>query len=213
MHATTAHLAGPPPPRHRARSTTAPPTSASRRPTWSDTARPRSPRAPTRCSTCPAGCPWRCSAQASWSARSRASTRQVAPCAAPSKPEQLAGKLLGASWVTAFAALFLVITGLTTVFDNPALQEVLWPAGSTLVVGLLYLAEGAVRRNTLHYGLGTWLTLVAAAALLLSTPGLFWMLTVAGGGGYIVAAVLERRRLAGAAKAPLAASSMSRRRP
>jgi hypothetical protein len=112
------------------------------------------------------------------------------------RSEQFAAKLAAASWVTGFVALFLVITGLTSVFDKPELQEVLWPAGSTLMVGLLYLAEGAVRRNTLHYGLGTWLALVAGAALLLTTPGLYWMLAVAGGGGYAVAAVLERRRLA-----------------
>lgn len=113
-----------------------------------------------------------------------------------SESEQLAGKLLGASWATGFVALFLAITGLTVAFDKPELQEVLWPVGSTLVVGLLYLAEGAVRRNTLHYSLGSWLALVAAASLFLSTPGFYAMLAVAGGGGYAVAAILERRRLA-----------------
>lgn len=113
-----------------------------------------------------------------------------------SKSEQFAAKLVAASWATGFAALFLVITGLTSAFGKPELQDVLWPAGSTLVVGLLYLAEGAVRRNTLHYGLGTWLALVSGTALLLPTPGLYWLLAVAGGGGYAVAAVLERRRLA-----------------
>jgi hypothetical protein len=64
------------------------------------------------------------------------------------------------------------------------------------VVGLIYLAEGAMRRNTLHYGLGTWLIMVATTALFLSGPGFFLLLAVAGGGGYIVAAVLERRRQA-----------------
>jgi hypothetical protein len=113
-----------------------------------------------------------------------------------SESEQLAGKLLGVSWATAFVALFLAITGLTVAFDKPELQEVLWPVGSTLVVGLLYLAEGAVRRNKLHYGLGSWLAMVAAASLFLSTPGFYGLLAVAGGGGYAVAAVLERRRLA-----------------
>ena len=113
-----------------------------------------------------------------------------------SESEQLTGKLLGVSWATGFVALFLAITGLAVAFDKPELQEVLWPVGSTLVVGLLYLAEGAVRRNTLHYALGSWLALVAAASLFLSTPGFYGLLAVAGGGGYAVAAVLERRRLA-----------------
>jgi hypothetical protein len=112
-----------------------------------------------------------------------------------SKPEALTGKLLGAAWVTGFVALFLAITGLTTVIDHPELQNILWPTGSGFVVGLLYVAEGAVRRNALHYVLGTWLAMVSTASLFLGTPGLFTMLAVAGGGAYAVAAVLERRRL------------------
>lgn len=108
----------------------------------------------------------------------------------------LSGKLLGLSWVSAFVALFLAITGLAAVVDVPDLQTMLWPTGSGLVVGLLYLGEGVVRRNVLHYCLGTWLALVSALALSLGTPGLFWMLTIAGGGAYTVAVVLERRRLA-----------------
>ncbi|MFJ2175421.1 ABC transporter permease [Streptomyces sp. NPDC087851] len=108
----------------------------------------------------------------------------------------LSGKMLGAAWVVAFAALFLTITGLTNSLGAPDLPALLWPTGSGLVVGLLYLAEGAARRNLLHYGLGTWLALTSTTALLLGTPGLYWTLTLAGGGAYALAAVLERRRLA-----------------
>lgn len=104
-----------------------------------------------------------------------------------------AEKLVGAAWVTGFVALGLAITGLSTVFDEPELQTVLWPAGSTIVVGLIYIAEGAVRRNAVHYQLGTWLALVAAASLFVPAPGLFGVLAVLGGGAYLVAALLERR--------------------
>ena len=107
-----------------------------------------------------------------------------------------AEKLVGTAWVTGFAALALAITGLTTVFERPELQTVLWPAGSTIVVGLIYLAEGAVRRNALHHNLGTWLALVAAAALFVPGAGFFGVLAVVGGGAYLVAAYLESRRLA-----------------
>ncbi|MGW7332396.1 ABC transporter permease [Streptomyces sp. NPDC054840] len=110
-------------------------------------------------------------------------------------PEILSARLLGAAWIAAFAALFLAITGLTSVLEQPELQSVLWPAGSGLIVGLLYLAEGAVRRNLLHYGLGSWLALTSTAALWLATPGLYWALAVAGGGAYLLAAALEHRRL------------------
>ncbi|MCS7475539.1 ABC transporter permease [Umezawaea endophytica] len=112
-----------------------------------------------------------------------------------SEPDVLSGKLLGASWIGGFAALFLAITGLSSTVDVPDLQTALWPTGSGLVVGLLYLGEGAVRRNVLHYCLGAWLALTSSAALFLGTPGLFWVLAVAGGGGYAVATHLERARL------------------
>jgi hypothetical protein len=112
------------------------------------------------------------------------------------KPEVLAGKLLGAAWITAFTALFLTITGLSATIDHPDLQTMLWPAGSTLLVGLIYLAEGVVRRITLHYYLGTALLLIAGTSFLFGTPGLFWVLALAGGGAYAVATALEHRRLA-----------------
>lgn len=116
--------------------------------------------------------------------------------------DNLSGKLLGLSWISAFVALFLAITGLTAQLEMPHLQSVLWPTWSGFLVGLLYLGEGATRRNLLHYGLGTWLALTSAGALLLGAPGMFAVLAVAGGGGFAVAAVLESRRLArtGAAK-------------
>ncbi|MFB8395224.1 ABC transporter permease [Streptomyces yangpuensis] len=110
-------------------------------------------------------------------------------------PEILSGKLLGIAWIAAFTALALAITGLTSVLDAPELQSVLWPAGSGIVVGLLYLAEGAVRRNVLHYGLGIWLALTSGAVLSLDAPGLYWALAGAGGGAYALATVLEARRL------------------
>ncbi|MEV6243617.1 ABC transporter permease [Lentzea sp. NPDC051838] len=113
-----------------------------------------------------------------------------------SADQRRAEKLVGTAWVTGFVALGLAITGLSTVFDKPELQTVLWPAGSTIVVGLIYIAEGAVRRNALHYNLGTFLALVAAASLFLPAPGLFAVLAVLGGGAYLVAALLERRRVA-----------------
>ncbi len=110
-----------------------------------------------------------------------------------------AEKLVGTAWITGFVALALAITGLSTVFDKPELQSVLWPAGSTIVVGLIYIAEAAVRRNTMHYNLGTWLALVAAASLFVPGPGFFGVLAVLGGGAYLVAAFLEPRRLASTA--------------
>ncbi|MBP2475943.1 hypothetical protein JOF53_004815 [Crossiella equi] len=112
------------------------------------------------------------------------------------KAEALSGNLLGASWVVGMGAVFLLITGLHSMEGMPDLQSVLWPSGAGFVVGLIYLAEGAVRRNVLHYVLGTYLALLSTAALFLGTPGMFWLLALAGSGGFVIAAVLEKRRLA-----------------
>jgi len=109
--------------------------------------------------------------------------------------EVLTGKLLGLAWAIGFTALFLAITGITHTLAMPQLQGLLWPTGSGLVVGLVYLAEGAARRNTLHFGLGSWLALTSTAALLLPGSGTFWVLALAGGGGYLFAVLLEHRRL------------------
>ncbi|WP_024801690.1 hypothetical protein [Nocardia sp. BMG51109] len=110
--------------------------------------------------------------------------------------ELLSARLLGFAWIVGFGALFLAITGLTSTVDAPDLANLLWPAGSGLIVGLIYVAEGAHRRNVLHYSLGTWLALISTSAFFFSAPVFFWILAVLGGGGYAVATVLERRRLA-----------------
>lgn len=107
-----------------------------------------------------------------------------------------AEKLLGIAWCTAFTALFLAITGLTRAFAQPGLQDVLWAAGSVLIVGLMNIAEGTARRNNLHYALGSWLALVAAGSLFTDIVGIYTILAVAAGGGYGVATILEHRRLA-----------------
>lgn len=110
------------------------------------------------------------------------------------KPEVRTGQLLGLSWVVGFAALFLAITGISSTLSTPGLQTLLWPAGSGLVVGLIYLAEGAARRNILHYSVGSWLALVSTVALFFSPPVFFAILAIAGGGGYALATILEFRR-------------------
>ncbi|MCS7478010.1 ABC transporter permease [Umezawaea endophytica] len=106
-----------------------------------------------------------------------------------------AEQLLGVAWFTAFTALATAITGLGTATGAPELQDVLWPAGSVIVVGLITIAEGTARHNVLHYCLGTFLALAGAAALFFDTAGVYTTIAVAGGTGYLVAAVLERRRL------------------
>ncbi|MFI7529049.1 ABC transporter permease [Nocardia salmonicida] len=112
--------------------------------------------------------------------------------------EAVVGNLLGASWLIGFAALFFLITALGSTL-SPGTAATLWPTGSGLIVGLLYLAGGAAYRDVLQYTLGAWLAVSSTAALFLDGAYLYWALALAGGGSYLLAAVIEPRRIAAAA--------------
>lgn len=111
------------------------------------------------------------------------------------------GKMLAASWLVGFGALFLIITALSTALQEQLVHTLLWPTGSGLVIGLLYLAGGVAHRDLLQYGLGAWLAVTSSAALFLQGANVYWALALAGGGAYLVAAALEPRRHTGAAAA------------
>ncbi|UGT53897.1 ABC transporter permease [Nocardia asteroides] len=110
--------------------------------------------------------------------------------------DAVVGNLLAASWLIGFGALFFVITALSSALAQPDLRMLLWPAGSGLIVGLLYLAGGAAYRDVLQYALGAWLALTSSAALFLDGASPYWVLAIAGGGSYLAAAALEPRRRA-----------------
>ncbi|WP_067533580.1 ABC transporter permease [Nocardia crassostreae] len=110
--------------------------------------------------------------------------------------DAVVGNLLAASWAVGFGALFIVITALSSALNNPAVESLLWPAGSGLVVGLLYLAGGSAYRDVQQYALGSRLALISAAALFLGGVSAYWLLALAGGGAYLLAAALEPRRRA-----------------
>ncbi|MFD6393657.1 ABC transporter permease [Nocardia sp. NPDC055029] len=113
--------------------------------------------------------------------------------------DAVVGNLLAVSWLIGFGALFFVITALSSALAQDDLKMLLWPTGSGLIVGLLYLAGGAAYRDVLQYALGAWLALTSSAALFLDGASPYWVLAIAGGGSYLVAAALEPRRRAIAA--------------
>ncbi|MEV6431700.1 ABC transporter permease [Nocardia sp. NPDC051463] len=112
--------------------------------------------------------------------------------------DAVVGKLLAVSWLVGFSGLFFIITALGSALSQDDLKMLLWPTGSGLIVGLLYLAGGAAYRDVLQYTLGAWLALTSSAALLLDGASPYWVLALAGGGSYLVAAALEPRRRAAA---------------
>ncbi|WP_234390957.1 ABC transporter permease [Nocardia suismassiliense] len=107
--------------------------------------------------------------------------------------EAVVGILLAASWLIGFSALYLIITALETALHDVQVQTLLWPTGSGLVVGMIYLAGGAAYRDLVQYTLGAWLAVTSSAALLLDGASLYWVLAIAGGGGYLVAALCQIR--------------------
>lgn len=108
--------------------------------------------------------------------------------AARTGDEPLVARMLAGSWLIGFGALTLVISALAGALEQPRVQTLLWPSGAGLVVGLLYLAGGAARRDVLQYTLGAWLALTSSAALFLGEANMYWALAIAGGGAYFIAA-------------------------
>lgn len=111
-------------------------------------------------------------------------------------PAAVPGKMFAGAWVTGFGALVLLITALGRDLDTSRLSMLMFPAGSALVVGLLYLMGGALDRDLLQYTLGTTLALVGTAAVFLGLSGLYWVLALVVAGLYLTAAALEPRRRA-----------------
>ncbi|NNH68403.1 ABC transporter permease [Nocardia uniformis] len=108
--------------------------------------------------------------------------------------EAVVGKLLAVSWLVGFGALTLLITALSTALNEEQVQTLLWPTGSGLIIGMIYLAGGAALHDVLQYTLGTWLAVMSSAALFLEGANMYWALALTGGGAYLVAAALESRR-------------------
>ncbi|MFI9402746.1 ABC transporter permease [Nocardia sp. NPDC052316] len=108
--------------------------------------------------------------------------------------EAAVGIMLAASWLIGFSALFLIITALESALHEVRVQTLLWPTGSGLVVGMIYLAGGVAYRDLVQYALGAWLAVTSSAALLLDGAHLYWVLAIAGGGGYLVAAMCRVRQ-------------------
>jgi hypothetical protein len=111
-------------------------------------------------------------------------------------PAKLAGTLFGVAWAVGFGALSLLITALAARQADPAVQTLLWPTGSAVLVGLMYLMGGALQRDLVQYALGTWLALLGAAAVFADTPAHYVVLVVGGVPAYLLAAVLEGPRRA-----------------
>jgi hypothetical protein len=106
-----------------------------------------------------------------------------------SGPSRRVGALYGWAWLLGFAALFAINIRIGTLGVPEPTLSLLWSGSALLVVGLLYLAGGALWDHVPQYVLGVWTLLTAVATVFVGYPSNFAVLALAGGGGFVVLGV------------------------
>ena len=103
-------------------------------------------------------------------------------------PSRAAGAMYGWSWTLGFCALAAVNIGVTRLGLPDDAITLLWSGSSLLLVGVLYLAGGALWQDRFQYGLGVWMLVSGACSVYAGVPGNFAVVSLAGGGGLFLAA-------------------------
>jgi hypothetical protein len=103
-------------------------------------------------------------------------------------PSQAAGAMYGWSWTLGFCALTVVNVGVNRLGLPDDAVTLLWSGSSFVLVGVLYLAGGALWQDKFQYGLGVWMLVSGAGSVLAGVPGNFAVVSLAGGGGLLLAA-------------------------
>ena len=107
------------------------------------------------------------------------------------------GQMYGIAWGVGFAGQGLLVMGVARAGSTPEVIAIVANGAACLVVGLLYMAGGALWRQRALYLIGAWMIATAAAASLVAMPAGYLVMAVAGGGGLLAGAVvtsLYRRR-------------------
>ena len=103
-------------------------------------------------------------------------------------PSRAAGAMYGWSWTLGFCALTAVNLGVTRLGLPEDAVTLLWSGSSLLLIGVLYLASGALFQDRFQYGLGVWMLASGALSVFAGVPGNFAVVSLAGGGGLLLAA-------------------------
>ncbi|MBI4941970.1 MAG: hypothetical protein HY830_14600 [Actinobacteria bacterium] len=107
---------------------------------------------------------------------------------------QQTGALHGWSWFLGFATLTAIMAATARAGASDDLLALLWTALSCLVVGVLYMAAGALWRDLVQYSIGVWILVIGAAGALAGVPTNQLLMSLAGGGVFLGAAALSRLR-------------------
>lgn len=104
------------------------------------------------------------------------------------------GAMYGWTWSLGFLCVVAIMSSLYRSGIDDDLGALLWCVLSALVVGLLYLAGGALWQDRVQYGLGAWILVAAAAGALAGFPSVYLVMGVGGGGGFLAAAAFFASR-------------------
>ncbi|KZE91482.1 hypothetical protein [Microbacterium sp. TNHR37B] len=103
---------------------------------------------------------------------------------------QLQGALYGYSWMIAMIGGWLLLMGLQKSGLSPETTNLLYPALFVLLVGVLYLAGGALWRSPAQYVLGIALIAVVVVATFVGSPWHYLIYATAGPLAMSVVAVM-----------------------
>jgi hypothetical protein len=105
-----------------------------------------------------------------------------------------AGQRWGLTWAAAFVALPFLLGGLDRAGATDDVMELLAPVLATLLVGIMYMAGGALWDDAIGYRTGVWIIAVSVVAVMFGTTEHYLVLGLGGGIGFLVSAVLCHRR-------------------
>lgn len=100
------------------------------------------------------------------------------------------GAMYGWAWLLGFGCVASLIGSVAGAGASPQVMGVLAPTVSGLVVGLLYLAGGAMWQDRAQYSLGVWILVASAAGAVAGYPTNHLVMGLLGGGGFLVAAAV-----------------------
>lgn len=107
------------------------------------------------------------------------------------------GAMWGWTWFAGFLVMSVLIAALAGAGASPEVIAVAANGIACLVVGLLYMAGGALWRDRVLYVVGVWILTSGVTASLAGMPTTYLVMAVAGGGAFLVGAVIvhvHRRR-------------------
>ncbi|SDB90135.1 hypothetical protein SAMN05216410_0805 [Sanguibacter gelidistatuariae] len=126
------------------------------------------------------------------------------------------GAMYGWSWCIGFVGMSVILGGLVNAGASDEVIILAANALACLVVGIMYMAGGALWQDTRQYILGIWIIAVAAIALYVGLPNTYLVMAVLGGGGFFLGALgdhLVRVRDRATAQGHVGSQSASKAHP